>query len=122
MKLTDGDGNSLLMGDNAIFLKLKGEPRLRTILSFEGGRIVKRVSQQHVMRINGGMIGFNYNALKMIREKRAIKKKIIAIQYKKIVYNVPVEELIDKGIFLHFKNQGFELQIFYPIKELSNWT
>lgn len=33
-------------------------------------------------------------------------------------YKVKATEILEKKIFLHFKSDGFDLQVFYPIKDL----
>jgi hypothetical protein len=118
MKRIDADGNKLLAGDTGIYLKLKKEPNNRQIFAFRDGKIVKYVGKNGIMKAGGGMLGFNYYALQWLAEHKRLKTKPIYVRMGKKYYKVMPSEILEKKIFLHFKSDGFELQCFYPIKEL----
>lgn len=119
MKLRDDNNNRLMIGDNGIYLKLDKDPQVKEILSFRHGRIIKFVKKANIFTPENGtsMIGFNYYAVKLIKERMnridAIYIKI-GKKYKKVL----VDELLKKGKFLHFLKQGFEKQIFYNLGDM----
>ena len=118
MKKVDSQGNKILTGDTGIYLKLKDEVNNRQIFAFRDGKIIKYVNKNGVMRAGGGMIGFNYYALMWLAEHKRLKTKPIYIRLGKKYYKVMPQEILDLKNFLHFKKDGFELQCFYPIKNL----
>ena len=63
------------------------------------------------------MIGFNYYAVKLIKE-RINRIDAIYIKIGKKYKKVLVDELLKKGKFLHFLKQGFEKQIFYNLGDM----
>ena len=112
-------GDKLYFHESGIELKLKSEKKTRKIFSFDGGAIIKRVFKKNIMRANES-IGFNYEALKILRDKYK-RKDIYVVMGRKKKYKVPISEIISKGTFLHFKETGFELQIFYKVGDLEQW-
>ncbi len=119
MKKVDSQGNKLLIGDTGIYLKLKKDTNNKQIFAFRDGKIVKFVSKNGVMRVGGGMIGFNYYALQWIAEHKRLGKKPIYIRMNQKYYSITAQEILEKKIFLHFKSDGFDLQCFYPTKDLE---
>ena len=114
---TDKDGNRLFLHDGGTSLKLASEPRMRTILSFQGGKMCKWLSKKNIMNVGGGMIGFNYHALKMIMANDMIKDKNIYLRYGRKTFRLPIKAILEHKEFLHFKEEGFELQCFYPLSK-----
>lgn len=115
LKKTDGYGNKLFMAVDGIYLKLKEEHQLKRIIAFRNGRVVKYVKKTNIFRPNGKrLIGFNFNALKLVREKS--KQKYIYIQYGSKYQKIYIQDIFDNGDYLHFLKEGFELQIFYPLE------
>ena len=119
MKLNDKHGNRLLIGDDGIFLKLSGHPGHKHILSFNGGRVIKYVNKRNVFVPAKGkpMVGFNYYSIRLLKE-RFSKVKFIYIRVDKKYKKVAVDELLKKGMFLHFLKSGFEKQIFYNLGDM----
>ena len=113
-------GDKLYFHESGIELKLKSERTTRKIFSFNSGAIVKRVLKKNIMKVNDS-IGFNYEALKVLRDKYP-KYKYIYVVIGKKKYKVPISEIITNGSFLHFKEVGFELQIFYKVEDLEQWA
>lgn len=118
MKKVDKDGNKLLIGDTGIYLKLKKDTSNKQIFAFRDGKVVKFVNKNGIMRAGGGMIGFNYYALQWLAEHKRLKKHYIYIRMAGKYYKVKATEILEKKTFLHFKSDGFDLQCFYPIKDL----
>ena len=118
MKKRDEQGNRLFIGDTGIYLKLATERNNRQIFTFRDGNIVKYVEKNGVMKAGGGMVGFNYHALKYLLENKRLKKKPIHVKMGNKYYKVTAQEILDLKNFLHFKSEGFELQCFYPVKDL----
>ncbi len=119
MTRVDKDGNKLFMADTGFYLKLLKDPKIKEILSFSGGKICKWLRKDNIMMIRGGMVGFNYHALKMIMDSDMIKDKNIYLRYGRKVFRVPVEMILSKKEFLHFKHEGFELQCFLPLADIK---
>ncbi len=119
MKLIDNDGNRLILGDDGIYLKLKGDPSTRKILSFTGGKIVKYVKKKNIFKPKNGkeMIGFNYYSLKLLKERT--KLRTIYVRYGRTMRSINIDELLEHGKFLHFLKSGFELQTFYMLENMN---
>ena len=118
MKRVDSEGNKLFVGDTGIYLKLKTERSNRQILTFRDGKIMKNIGKGGIMKAGGGMIGFNYHALKYLIENKKLKDKPIYIRMSNKYYTVMPIDILELKNFLHFKTDGFELQVFYPVKDL----
>jgi hypothetical protein len=118
MRISDTDGNKLYFADSGVELVLKGSSRRRKIFTVNSGQIIKRVLKAHKMT-KFPSIGFNWKAINVLRDR--LKKKYIFIVMGRAKYKVPIEDIIDNGKFLHFKHEGFELQVFYPTGRLDKW-
>jgi len=121
MVRTDKDGHKLMIGEDAIYLKLKHEGRMKKIFKVKDGIVEKYVAPKNIMRAIGteGGIGFNYNALRILINELKIKKIILRIGHRGTPIHLEIKEILYNGKFLHFLNEGFELQIFYPIELLN---
>jgi len=121
LKLTDNNNNKLMIGDDGIYLKLAKDPKIRQILSFRDGRVIKFVRKTNVFTPNKGtaMVGFNYYAIKLIKQ-RMNRISIIYVKISNKYKKVLVDELLKKGKFLHFLKSGFEKQIFYNVEDMIN--
>ncbi|MBC8146737.1 MAG: hypothetical protein H8E98_01995 [Bacteroidetes bacterium] len=119
MKLIDDNNNKLMIGDDGIYLKLAKDPKVRQILSFRHGRIIKFVRKSNVFTPKNGtaMVGFNYYSLKLIKE-RMNRINIIYIKISNKYKKVSIDELLKNGKFLHFLKSGFEKQIFYNVEDM----
>ena len=118
MKIKDNTGNELLIHERGVNLILASDKVERRIFQVQGGQLVKYVKPQNIMNA-GKKIGFNYKALQVIREW--LRKKYMFIILGKKRYKLPIDEVIENGEFLYFKKEGFELQIFYPVKGLDKY-
>ena len=117
---TDKWGNKLTVDDFGIHLDIRGAKYRRKIFAFRSGGVVKHIKKNHIMNhlMSGKMIGFNYEALKLLSNMRV--KVIWVLNYpEKIKGKVTIKELLETGEFLHFKQTGFERQIFYPLKKIK---
>lgn len=112
----DSDGNKLRLRRDGVFLKLSNETRTRKILSFRGGAVIHFVKKKNLFR-EGELVGFNYHALHMVLD--AFPRIVdILVRIGQKTYKVDPAEVLEKELFLYFKNQGFERQVFYPLKEM----
>lgn len=118
MKRIDSQGNRLLVGDTGIYLKLVNKPNNLQIFAFRDGKIIKYVGKNGVLRAGGGNLGFNYYALQYLAEHPRLKKQPIYIRMGKKYFKVMPIDILNLKEFLHFKEKGFELQVFYPVKDL----
>ncbi len=122
----DGQGNSLLIESKRVqgtqhidlYIKLASEKYRRHV-----GRVVENVRRFHVERSENihllkkaNAYGFNYHVLKV-----ATKFDTVVIHEKesKAIYLIPREDLMEKGKFMFFKQQGFELQTFIDRETLN---
>jgi hypothetical protein len=121
MREIDKDGNILYIANDGIFLKLKTELQPRKIFSFYDRSIVKFVKKSNIMKPDSKveLIGFNYNALRLINDSKFIKNKQIVVRIGLKNYTITPDEVLNYKEFLHFKQSGFELQCFYPINKLE---
>ncbi len=69
----------------------------------------------HLHRISNSY-GFNYQLL-----DEAKKFDFVRIIAADAEYKIPRTEILSKGSFLFFKEQGFERQIFVKLEELNNF-
>ena len=119
MNRTDKQGNKLMIGNSGIYLKLKKENKMKEIFKIRGTTVEKYTAKKNIMRAVGenGAIGFNYNALKILKERMRIKKITVRVGGQTPIA-VPIQKIFDKGKFLHFLEGGFELQLFFPMEFL----
>lgn len=123
---TDGQGNSLLIESKKargtqqidLYIKLASERYRRHV-----GRVIENVRRFHVERSENihllkkaNAYGFNYHVLKV-----ATKFDTVVIHEKesKSIYSIPREDILAKGKFMFFKQQGFELQTFIDRETLN---
>jgi len=120
MVRTDKDGHKLMIGEDAIYLKLKHGRKMKEIFKVKDGIVEKYVAPKNIMRAIGteGGVGFNYNALKILKDELRIRKITLRIGHR-TPEHLEIKEILKNGKFLHFLNEGFELQIFYPIELLN---
>ena len=121
MNRTDKYGKKLMIGNSGVYLKLKSENKMREVFKIRGTSVEKYVAKKNIMRAVGenGAIGFNYNALKILKERMRIRKITVRVGGQSPVV-VPIQKIFDKGKFLHFLEGGFELQLFFPLEFLHD--
>lgn len=119
---TDEYGNSILAIDNGVRiivqLKLVKETRKRKLgnINIKTKTLyVKRIKERHLHR-KSNAYGFNYNFLE--GAKRFTK---VRLEDNYSEWLIPVEDILQKGIFLHFLEQGFEKQIFVKLDVLEQY-
>ncbi len=115
-------GNKIIVDDFGIHLDIRGAKYRRKIFAFKSGGVVKHIKKNHIMNhlMSGKMIGFNYEALKVLTKMRV--KQIWILNYaEKTKGKVMIKDLLESGEFLHFKQVGFERQIFYPLKKIKGF-
>jgi len=126
MNTIDNDGNKLHLANDGIYLQLKSDSmRYLEIFSFRNGMIQKYVKKTNIMNTVHGTpsVGFNYNALKLIRNRTKHSKIYIKFSkgVKENTKEVYIDEILEDGSFLKFLKQGFELQIFFPINKMKDY-
>ena len=110
--IPDEFGNSIIVSGNIISLKLKSETKSREIGVMnlkEKYLAVKRVREKHLLRKNNSY-GFNYYIL---LNAKKFDKIMLSDNFGR--WLIPIKLILEKGSFLRFKKQGFELQMFMPI-------
>lgn len=119
---TDEFGNAILAKDNGvriiIVLKLRGEGRSRRlgVLNIATNTLyIKRKRSQHLFKKNNSY-GFNYHLL-----ESAKRFEFIRLEDEYNEWLIPRQYLLEKGVFLHFKQIGFERQIFVPLALLEEF-
>lgn len=113
--MSDKMGNSLTCKDGYLSLKLVSEHRVRSI-----GRIYKhdgefcylKFQKQEDIFQKFNAWGFNHSLLRML----PMNTKVFVIDERN-KYGARSSAILERGKFLHFKKQGFELQIFMPLAE-----
>jgi hypothetical protein len=101
-----------------IYLKLASESRSREV-----GRVIlsKRLLEilrdkdKHLFRKNNSY-GFNEVLI-----STGTKFDNVMVRDKDGIYIFPKELILEKGSYLHFKDTGFERQLFLPISEMEQY-
>ena len=104
----------------SVYLKLKSEERQRklgNIYFFDRSFHVTRDSSKH-FHYKTKSYGFNWT---IINDAELNIKIVHLIVDKKEKYIIPKTVLDTYGIFLNFKEQGFELQKFLPLDMIKNF-
>jgi hypothetical protein len=115
--IQDEYGNKLYRRKDTIFLHLTSEqnPRKLGIIDEENQVIViTRESSKHLHRLSNSY-GFNLQLLKTATVFNSIRLIVDNIHYL-----IPIKLIKEKGKFLFFKQQGFELQVFLSLDEILN--
>ena len=116
---TDKDGNKLIVMEDGIYLKLLREKKRRQIFGIRRATVEKYVKPKNIMREIGeeGAIGFNYSALKLLKDRLKVQKIILRIGGRTPI-QLKIKDIIKNGQFLYFLEEVFELQIFLPIEKM----
>jgi hypothetical protein len=115
--IPDKYGNSIIVSGNVISLKLKSETRTREIGLInlqEKYLAVNRVRSKHLFRKNSSY-GFNHYILLNAKKFDKIK-----LSDDIGTWLIPIKLILEKGSFLHFNKDGFELQIFLPLDIITS--
>jgi hypothetical protein len=117
--ISDNFGNNIVISDGGknISLKLKAENKKREIgtINLEERYLeVKRIKAKHLFRKTNSY-GFNHYIL-----SNAKKFDKVMLSDDDGRWLIPIKLILEKGHFLHFKNDGFELQIFLSLDIITN--
>jgi hypothetical protein len=116
--IEDEAGNKLIINGNRISLKFANEQyaRLIGVINLENRfMFVLRTRKKHLFKkLNA--YGFCYRVISEAKKFDYIK---IADEFG--TYLIPRKVMLDRGEFLHFKKQGFELQIFLNIHLMNRY-
>lgn len=120
---TDRDNYLILKQPNEntieVLLKIKGDSRIRKIGTVDKTKRIlymNRKRNAHLF-IKGNAYGFNEYVL---RTGTSFDKVHISDEYSS--WLIPVEDIIKKGrTYMHFKQQGFELQLFLSLEEMESY-
>ena len=115
--IPDKFGNSIIVENNIISLKLKSESRKREIGVInpqERYFAVNRIREKHLFRKNNSY-GFNHYILQNAKKFDKIK---LSDDFG--TWLIPIKLILEKGSFLHFNKNGFELQIFLPLDVIQS--
>lgn len=118
-QVADKNGNSLwIMNSGNVYLKLAKEKRKRRLGFIDRGRKMFNVSRKrasHLFR-KANSYGFNHHLL-----SKAISFDTISLKDEFGQYEFSVKKVMEHGkTHLHFKEKGFELQIFFPLEIIEN--
>jgi hypothetical protein len=116
--IPDKFGNSIIVSGNVISLQLKSESRQREIgiiNTKEKYFAVNRIREKHLFRKNNSY-GFNHYIL-----ANAKKFDSIMLSDDFGTWLIPIKLILEKGSFLHFNKDGFELQIFLPLDVIKEY-
>ena len=115
-RIQDDEGNIIYRKGDELFLALNSETRSRNLGTIIGDTIqMVRVPAKHLFRKKDAY-GFNYNLLSRLNHV-----KIIDLLISKERFIIPIEDIIKNGSFLHFKQQGFETQIFFTNDQIEGY-
>lgn len=116
--IPDKFDNSIIISGNIISLKLKSEARTREIGVInpqERYFAVNRIREKHLFRKNNSY-GFNHYILANAKKFDKVK---LSDDFG--TWLIPIKLILEKGSFLHFNKDGFELQIFLPLDIITQF-
>lgn len=114
-QVADKNGNKLIikMSGN-VFLKLSTEKRQRRLGFIDRAKklfIINRKREKHLHR-KSNSYGFNHH---LISKSKSFDKILLRDEFGE--YQFPISKVLDHGqTYLHFQQQGFELQVFLPLE------
>lgn len=111
----DGQGAPNILELYLFVFKEKKERKLGIVDKESRTLFVNRERTKHLHR-NSNSYGFNYMLL-----KEAQSFDFIMLKDEITTYKIPRQAVLDYGDFLHFKQQGFEKQIFVPLSILETY-
>lgn len=116
--IEDEVGNKLIINGNRILMKFVNEryAKLIGVINLENRfMFVRRTRSKHLFKkLNA--YGFCYRIISEAKKFDFVK---IADDYG--TYLIPRQVMLDEGEFLHFKKQGFELQIFVNLHTINRY-
>ena len=117
----DEYGNKIFTINDGAYLKLVDEKHPRKILDIsDDGKFSKYVKKENIFRKTNS-IGFNYHLL--VEMEKVLKSPVIQIAIEDIgEFEIPAKDILEEKQFLNYKNNGFEIQCFYPIEKMKVLT
>lgn len=117
-QVADKNGNKLIIKVSGnVFLKLSKEKRHRRLGLIDRDKklfIINRKREKHLHR-KSNSYGFNHH---LISKAKTFNKILLTDEFGE--YQFPINKILDHGkTFMHYKQQGFELQIFLPIEVIE---
>ncbi len=114
-KYTEG-ANSWYIDENVVHLKLEKDKFVRRLGIIEDDRfIVYREKAKHLMKVNNSY-GFSYEVINQLHQFKGIR--FVDVYDEEGMFRLTIEDIKIDGTFLHFKEEGFEKQIFVPIDRI----
>ena len=115
---TDDFGNIVFVKNNEIRLRIKGRERVRKLFDINKplNLISCRRDRKKHLHIKSDSYGFNWHVL-----MRANKVENVLLKDREGVYLIPIRHILNRGQFMHFKKQKFELQIFLTLEEINKY-
>lgn len=102
--------------NSVITINIKGKSKkIGTIDRENRILITERVKKKHYMNANKSY-GFNHEVLK---NAKAFDR--IQLTDDDGTYLISVSMILQRGTFLHFLEQGYEKQIFFPLKDIEKY-
>lgn len=121
MELADNFGNALVINEKGNIIKIDLRLANKTVKHIGNVDIanktfvVRRNRDKHLFK-NANSYGFNY---KLIKEAKRFDH--VLLNDEKGSYRIPNEVILEQGSFLHFKNQGFEVQLFLSLEIINQF-
>ena len=117
IRIPDADGNEIVVKDKNISLKLASEDRSRRIgiINSKKQLSIKRKRIIH-LHYKSQSYGFNHYVI-----DNAKKFNKVLLSDERGTYLIPNKIILEKGEFLYFKQQGFEVQIFLSLEIINQY-
>lgn len=115
---TDKDGNICFVKNSRIMLKIKGRERVRKLFTIHlplNLLACERKRGKH-LHIKSDSYGFNWDVL-----MKAKRVENVLLRDEKGRYLIPIQYIKDRGQFMYFAKQKFELQIFLSLEEINKY-
>lgn len=117
-QVADKNGNKLIVTVSGnVFLKLSTEKRHRRLGLIDRDKklfIINRNREKHLHR-KSNSYGFNHH---LISKAKTFNKILLKDEFGE--YQFPINKILDHGkTLMHYKQKGFELQIFLPIEVIE---
>lgn len=111
----DSLNNTWFKLEETIYLKLAKEDKNRTLGKVKGDVFyTKRVRERHLLKVNQSY-GFSINIIEQLGVN------FIELYEDSGIFKFPVDVLRQFGDYLHFKDEGFERQLFLPLAVIDKY-
>lgn len=114
-QVPDKNGNKLTITiKGKVLLKLVKEKHQRKLGIIDRARRILIIHRKRYKHLHKKMNGYGFNEL-LISKAKTFDKILLKDEYGEYVF--PIAKIFDHGKrYLHFKGEGFELQLFLPIE------